>query len=440
MSEPLPSEAEAMAATPLTLRAYRAAASALEPIAPFALRRRALRGKEDGARMAERLGRTPLLRPGGELVWIHGASLGECTSVLPLIDKLLETPNRSVLMTSVTVTSAGLDDRAASPRAFHQYAPVDTPASVARFLDHWRPDIGLFVDSEIWPNTLAGAHALGIPLALINGRMSACDPSRAGAMPRARPWRSCRSTIFASPIDDETASSGCASWARRMFVVSGQPEGGCAAIARRCGQARGIASRIAGGPVLLASSTHPAKTKPYFPPMTHCARDRPDLLTIIVPRHPERGRKSSRFCAARRVATRRSEGRATRHRHGDLRRRHYRRARPVLPDRAFRLCGRQSDAAGRTQSSGARALNCGVLAGPNTANFTQAYNTIFAEQGAGRVTNCAEIVALAGRLLNNPADARALGDAAARGAALLGGAEERTRLAIESLLASHAHA
>src|ERR1700728_1908908 len=144
---------------PFVLSAYRIATSALETVAPLALRRRATRGKENTSRMGERLGRTEAPRPAGELVWIHGASVGECLAVLPLIEELLKVPGRSVMVTSGTVTSAKLMAERLPANAFHQFAPIDTPSAVTRFLDHWRPDIGLFVDSEIWPNILAAAHA-----------------------------------------------------------------------------------------------------------------------------------------------------------------------------------------------------------------------------------------------------------------------------------------
>src|ERR1700722_15862493 len=112
---------------PLTLLAYRYATAALAPIAPFALGRRALRGKEDRARMGERFGRASLARPTGPLIWIHGASVGESLAVLPLIHVLLAGKNRSVLVTSGTTTSATLMAERLPPRAFHQFAPIDVP-------------------------------------------------------------------------------------------------------------------------------------------------------------------------------------------------------------------------------------------------------------------------------------------------------------------------
>ncbi len=137
------------------LTAYRLATVALAPIIPLFLRQRALRGKEDPARIGERLGKTDVARPAGPLIWIHGVSVGESIAALPLVDHLL--PNlraRTVLVTSGTVTSAALMGERLPGRAIHQFVPVDTPKAVARFLDHWQPDAALFVESELWPNTL----------------------------------------------------------------------------------------------------------------------------------------------------------------------------------------------------------------------------------------------------------------------------------------------
>ena len=147
-----------MAASTPGLRAYRLATMALSPAVPLLLRQRILRGKEDGARLSERFGKTTRARPDGQLIWIHGASVGECLSVLPLIDALLETPDRHVMVTSGTVTSAQLMEERLPQRAFHQFVPVDTPASVRRFLAHWQPDAG-FCRLNLAQHADAGACA-----------------------------------------------------------------------------------------------------------------------------------------------------------------------------------------------------------------------------------------------------------------------------------------
>jgi 3-deoxy-D-manno-octulosonic-acid transferase len=429
-------EAEAMAQTPLTLRAYNTAASALELIAPFALRQRALRGKEDRARLEERLGHAVKSRPTGQLVWIHGASVGECMAVLPLIGELLKTENRSVLVTSGTVTSAQLMAERLPPHAFHQFAPLDTPASVARFLDHWSPDIGLFVDSEIWPNTLAGAKARDIPLALINGRMSARSFAGWRYAPRtAAAILSLYDVCLAQ--DDETAERLRGLGAKNV-LVGGSLKADAPPLPADADKLAALRNAIGARPVFLAASTHAGEDEIILPAHDALRREFPELLTIVAPRHPERGPGIAMLCGTR-AAARRAAGSA--------------------PDREtaiyiadtigelglfyrlapFALIGGSLIPHGGQNPLEPAHLGCAVLAGPHTANFAQAYNAILAAQGAGRVATCGEIVALAGRLLGFPEDASIMGQAASHAADALGGAVERTRLAIESLLASHAH-
>ena len=129
---------------------------AASPFARLLLRQRAARGKEDWTRMNERLGVAGCARPDGRLIWVHGASVGESLSALPLIEKLRE--EATVLVTSGTVTSAALLGQRLPAGALHQFVPLDTPGAVARFLDHWRPDAGLFIESDLWPNLILEAQ------------------------------------------------------------------------------------------------------------------------------------------------------------------------------------------------------------------------------------------------------------------------------------------
>jgi len=373
-----------MPPTTLPLLAYRAATATLAPAGYLALRRRAASGKEDSSRLSERLGHAKLARPQGQLLWIHGASVGECMAALPLIDELLLVPGRSVLLTSGTVTSAQVMAGRLPAGAVHQFVPIDTPGAVARFLDHWRPDAGLFVESEIWPNLLASAHARGVRLVLVNGKMS------------ARSFRG---------------------WRRGLNTLTGA---------------------IGGRPVLLAASTHPGEDETILPAHDALRRRHPDLLTIIAPRHPERGTEIAMLCGGR-VTQRRSESAAPEQNTaiyiadtiGELGL-FYRLA-------SFAFVGGSLVPHGGQNPLEAARLGRAVLAGPHTENFTAAYDAIFAAQGTGRVHSCAEITATAEQLLADPAGARALGDAAASGAETLGGALKKTRTAVEALL-SHAPA
>ena len=149
---------------------YRALTILGGPLIGHYLRRRLKRGKEDPVRFAERLGRPGLPRPAGPLVWLHAASVGESLSLLPLVERLV--PRMAVLVTTGTVTSAKLMAERLPPGAVHQYIPVDRPGFVRAFLDHWRPDLVLWAESDFWPNLLDGIRRRAIPLVLIQGRIS----------------------------------------------------------------------------------------------------------------------------------------------------------------------------------------------------------------------------------------------------------------------------
>jgi 3-deoxy-D-manno-octulosonic-acid transferase len=408
----------------------------LAPAASLLLRARARNGKEDPARLDERWGRTSLARPAGDLVWIHGASVGECLSVLPLIGALLEIPGRSVLVTSGTVTSAGLMSQRLPPRAFHQFVPLDAPAAVTRFLDHWRPDVALFVDSELWPNLLAAARARGTKLALINGRMSA--RAFAGWRRAAKSARHILSSFDVCLAQDEASAE--------RFRLLGAPD------VRTAGNLKADAPTdpadpvklaelehaIGTRPVLLAASTHPGEDETILPAHDALRRRFPDLLTIIAPRHPARGRDIAMLCGARPTATRSDSalpGAETAvyiaDTIGELGL-FYR-----LAPLAF-VGGSLVPHGGQNPLEAAR-LSRAVMAGPHTENFASAYEAIFAAQGAGRVRSCVEVVDLAGRWFANGDIARQAGAAAAAAAATLGGALETTRAVVEALLA-HASA
>ncbi len=158
---------------PSALGLYRAATGLLEPLAPSLLAGRARRGKEDPARIAERLARAEVTRPDGPLVWLHGASVGESLSILPLVERLrAERPEVTVLVTSGTTTSAALLAQRLPAGAIHQYIPVDAPGAARRFIARWKPSLAVFVESELWPNLLLEAKAAGTRLALVSAKLS----------------------------------------------------------------------------------------------------------------------------------------------------------------------------------------------------------------------------------------------------------------------------
>lgn len=269
---------------PLSLRLYRVATTALEPLAPWMLARRAKAGKEDRARLHERLARPTAARPAGPLVWLHGASVGESLSILPLVERLrAQRPDVGVLVTSGTVTSAQLLARRLPAGAVHQYLPVDTPGGARRFLDHWRPDLAVFVESELWPNLLLTAQDRGVALALVSAKLSDTSFARW----RTRPFAAGR--LFGG-FDLILAQDARA---RERFsllggVVAGEADlkFGAAPLPVDAAALASLRVRLGGRPLLLAASTHPGEDEIILGAWRTLA-DRPRL--VIVPRHPERG-------------------------------------------------------------------------------------------------------------------------------------------------------
>ena len=422
--------------TPLTLLAYRYATVALAPIAPLALGRRALRGKEDRARLGERLGQANLARPQGQLIWIHGASVGESLAVLPLIDVLLADKNRSVLVTSGTVTSAALMAERLPPRAFHQFAPIDAPGAVRRFLVHWRPDAGLFVDSEIWPNLLIEARVRGVKLALVNGRMS--QRSFAGWSRAPKTAAAVLSLYDVCLAQDNETAERLRKLGAHAVAVSGSLKADAPPLPADETKLAVLARAIGDRPVFLAASTHAGEDETLLPAHDALRAQFPGLLTIIAPRHPERGADIARLCGTR-STLRRSQNDTP------------------APDTAvyvadtvgelgifYRLApfafmgGSLVPHGGQNPLEAAR-LGRAVMAGPHTGNFAQAYEAIFAAQQSGRVHTSGDIAAFATRLMAESHEAQRMGGAAEAAARNLGGALEKTRLAVEAML-SHARA
>jgi 3-deoxy-D-manno-octulosonic-acid transferase len=154
--------------------AYLALARGLGLAAPLYLRRRLAKGREDPARWREKLGRSTARRPEGRLVWLHAVGLGEVMALRGLIQAMAaEDPSLNFLITSMARSSAQVVSGNLPPRTQHQYMAMDAPRFVARFLNHWRPDLAIWSEQDLWPAAVLAADQRGIPLALVNARMNA---------------------------------------------------------------------------------------------------------------------------------------------------------------------------------------------------------------------------------------------------------------------------
>src|SRR4051812_5931223 len=280
---------------PMMLRVYRTLSAAAVPLAPLLIKRRLKQGKEDSARIDERRGMAGDVRPHGPLVWIHGASVGEVLAAAGLIEKL-RALNLRILLTSGTVTSAAVVAKRFPPDVIHQYVPYDSPRYVARFLDHWQPSLALFIESDLWPNLILAGAARRLPMVLINGRMSH------RSFPR---WRRISGTIEAllgcfevclaqSDIDAERFTA----LGSRNVVTTGNLKLDVHAPPADNGRLERLMAVTRGRPVIVAASTHPGEEEILIEMHRELAGYFPQLLTVIVPRHPSRGEAIAGMIAA----------------------------------------------------------------------------------------------------------------------------------------------
>ena len=417
---------------PLPLRAYRKLSIAMMPLAPALIKRRLKLGKEDPARVSERRGMSEDARPAGPLVWIHGASVGEVLAAAALIEKL-RALNLRVLLTSGTVTSAAIVARRFPEDVIHQYVPYDSPRYVARFLDHWRPSLALFVESDLWPNLILASAARRLPMVLINGRMSH------RSFPR---WRRVSSTIAAllgrfdvclaqSQLDaDRFAALGS-----RSVVTTGNLKLDVAAPPADAAKLERLMSVTRGRPVVVAASTHAGEEEILLEAHRTLAGFFPSLLTVIVPRHPGRGEAIQRTIAASGLGV-------------GLR------SREELPTAAtdiyvadtmgelglfYRLApivfmgGSLVEHGGQNPIEAVK-LGASIVHGPHVFNFADVYEALDKAGGARRADTQAALVKQLGQLLSDPKARDASAAASARVVEMLGGALERTLAALDPYL------
>ncbi|MBD8907141.1 glycosyltransferase N-terminal domain-containing protein [Methylorubrum zatmanii] len=293
---------------PITLRAYRCGLYLGEPAVAGLLAWRSRRGKEDPARLPERRGLPGRARPVGHLVWMHGASIGEALSLVGLIEGMIAR-GCSVLVTTGTRSAADLLSKRLPAGAVHQYMPLDAPRWVERFLAHWQPDLAIVAESEIWPNTVVSLHRRGIPLVLVNGRMSERSFKAWARSPHTA--RALLSRIAVCLVQTREDGERFARLGAPRISVVGNLKYDSAVPPADAQQLAYLGDMIGDRPVWVAASTHPGEDD--IVARVHARlKDRfPRLLTVIVPRHPRRGEEVAQAAAAAglRVARRSKGGR-----------------------------------------------------------------------------------------------------------------------------------
>ncbi len=394
------------------LTTYRWVGAAAYPLIGGYVAWRASKGKEDRSRRRERYGIAARERPGGPLVWIHAASVGETNAVSPLIDRILGF-GINIVVTTGTVTSAEVCEKRFGERVIHQYVPLDLKPAVSNFLEHWQPDLAIIAESELWPMTILELGSRRVPQVLVNGRLS--DRSFRAWKRRAylaeALFENLAHVIAQSEVDGERFSALGA----RPVTVSGNlkvdtdpPPVDERTFAR-------IRAEIGRRPTWAAVSTHDGEEQIAADIHRRLKSRHPDLLTIIVPRHPERcDALAGQFAAAGFDVVRRSTGDRIRPGTdiflGDtigemglyLR----------LTEIAF--VGRSLTAEGGQNPLEPAMLRTAVLAGVNVQNFRDSYQRLIDAGGAKLVKDADMLAGAVNFLLNNPAvRARMIGAGAA---------------------------
>ena len=272
------------------------------------LRRRAARGKEIAARLGEREGIECAARPAGKLIWLHAASVGETVSILPVLAAL--PADMQVLLTTGSVTAAALLARrlpelGLAGRVRHRFVPLDVPAWVARFLDHWRPDVAGFVESEIWPNLLFACQARAIPVMLVNARISPRSFSRWQRMPALA--RDLFGTFALVQAQSPAVAARLRALGAPRVIDAGDLKFAAVPLPCDVAELSRLRNLLTDRPVWLAASTNAGEEALLLPVHDALAARFPGLLTIIVPRHPERGAAIAALCIPR-PTTRRAIG------------------------------------------------------------------------------------------------------------------------------------
>jgi len=414
---------------PVTLRAYRMLTKTLAPFAPLLLSYRLRRGKEHAERLPERLGMSELVRPQGPLIWMHGASVGELTAVLPLIDKIRQR-DFNLLVTTGTVSSAELAERRLPPGVIHQFVPLDAPSIVERFLDHWQPDLALFIESDLWPNLIIMSAARSIPLILLNARLSERSFRR---------WRLAPATItallsrfdlcLAQSIDNATRYSALGA---PRITTTGNLKLDVPAPPADEKKLTALKSAIAGRTVIAATSTHPGEEAAMIHAHRRLKPNHPGLLTLIAPRHPERCAGILEIVnAAGLTAAVRSRGELPRpsvdvyiaDTFGELGL-IYRLAPIVL------IGGSLVSHGGQNPVEAAR-LGAAILHGPYVWNFAEIYSALDAAGGAEQVLDSSRLANSIGVWLQDANARKTAAETALKAMEMLTGALDRTVAALD---------
>jgi 3-deoxy-D-manno-octulosonic-acid transferase len=414
------------------LTGYRWMGAGIYPILGPYLAYRAAKGKEEHKRRRERYGKSNVARPHGSLIWVHAASVGETSAVMPLI-KSIASKGLQVVLTTGTVTSAKLAEERLGDMVIHQYVPLDFKPAVSNFLSHWKPDLALIAESEIWPMTILELGARRVPQILVNGRLS--DRSfaawkRQSYLAEAL-FENLSHVVAQSDVDGERFRELGA----RPVTVSGNLKGDTTPPPADNAEVEKFKTQIGSRPVWAAISTHDGEEKIAGQVHSMVATRHPGLLTIIVPRHPNRAGDISTMLAAQGLkVARRSQNDAI-----DAATQVYL-ADTIgemglflrLTEIAF--VGRSLSATGGQNPLEPAALATAVLAGQNVQNFRDSYKKLIADGNARLVKDKDMLAGAVSYLLAHPEVRSKMCDAGLKSMTELHGALDKTLSVLEPFI------
>ena len=384
--------------------------------------------------VGERYGFYPQAAP-ARLLWLHVVSVGETRAAEPLIKALLEAyPDYSLLMTHMTPTGRATGGEMIAKygaRLMQAYLPYDLPDACGRFLDHFRPRLGLLMETELWPNLIAAAKQRNVPVSLVNARLSA--RSQRGYQrfsPLIRPTLDALRAVAAQTPGD--AERLIAIGAKRVsvfgnikFDVNPAPE--------KLQLGAQWRQTLGARPVWLAASTREGEEPFILDAFVRLKR--PDLLLLLVPRHPQRFAEVAALVRERKLALcRRSDG-----------------ALPTAETQVWlgdsmgempayfatadiALIGGTLLPFGGQNLIEAAACGCPVLVGPHTYNFAQATEDALACGAARRIADADSAAGEVQKLLNDREALQTMRDAALDFSQAHRGATARTMALIQEIL------
>jgi 3-deoxy-D-manno-octulosonic-acid transferase len=415
------------------LKAYRLLGAGAYPFIGSYVRWRAANGKEDRERRRERYGVASVERPHGPLVWAHAVSVGETAAVTPLLESLVD-DGLNVVLTTGTVTSAKLVSERSGHKLIHQYVPLDLQPAISRFLNHWQPDLAIIAESEIWPMTILELGARRVPQIVVNGRLS--DRSFQSWLKRISLAEALMENLSHVVAQSDVDGERFLDLGARPVTVSGNLKADAPPPPDRPQDRARLENEMGSRPRWAAISTHNGEEIIAANVHQALAGRIPGLLTILVPRHPDRASEINAMLLAKGLnVVLRSTGA------------------PVTPETDVYLCdtigemglflrlvevvfvGNSMTGAGGQNPLEPAMLGTAIVSGRNVQNFRESYQKLLKNGGAGLVSDVSGLVNAIGRLLTDKPRRDAMAEAALTTVNAMQGALQRTRLALEPHIA-----